>query len=247
MPGGFAGAIGAGAGGRVLTSGSNLTRACSARARRAWLASLAHAPALSLGGVLLMSSLVSPRCRFVSHWPAALRWSSGPSSPPWNRAGGLGGSESIIIGEGLRGGGARRVISSKDSMPGRRMGCDCWLPEFGGGSVTVSGGNCDGVMTWLSLLAPLYSRVSGCQVRLRHPSSTTEDIESRLDQVDVDAVGDANKLPCDGENAPALDELNAEGPKRGPLRPGPCGDWNGLPPDGTLSRRPGVLEPVYML
>jgi hypothetical protein len=47
-------------------------------------------------------------------------------------------------------------------------------------------------MTWLSLLAPLYSRVSGCQVRRRHPSSATEDNESRLDHVDVDAVGDAN-------------------------------------------------------
>ena len=27
----------------------------------------------------------------------------------------------------------------------------------------------------------------------------------------------------------------------------PWGDWNGLPPEGTLRRRPGVLEPAYML
>lgn len=111
----------------------------------------------------------------------------------------------------------------------------------------MSGGNCDGVMTWLSRLAPLNSRVSGCHVRLRQPSSAKDDVESLLDQVDVDVVGDASKLPCDGENAPALDELRVEEPNMGPLLLGPWGDWNGLPPDGTLSRRPGVREPAYML
>jgi hypothetical protein len=82
-------------------------------------------------------------------------------------------------------------------------------------------------------------------VRLRHASSAVDDMESRLDQVDVDVVGDARL--CDGEKAPALDELRPDGPKTGPLTPGPCGDWNGFPPDGTLRRRPGVLEPAYML
>jgi hypothetical protein len=82
-------------------------------------------------------------------------------------------------------------------------------------------------------------------VRLRHASSAADDIESRLDH--VDAVGDDSKLPCDGEKAPALDELRTGVPKAGPLMPGPCGDWNGLPPDGTLKRRPGVLAPAYML
>jgi len=64
----------------------------------------------------------------------------------------------------------------------------------------------------------------------------------------VEVVGDDNKLLCDGEKAPALDELRAEAPKTGPRAAGPWGDWNGLPPDGTLRRRPGVLEPpAYML
>ena len=82
-------------------------------------------------------------------------------------------------------------------------------------------------------------------MRLRHASSVAEDIESRLDQ--VDAVGDASRLLWVGENAPALDAVSPEGPNTGPRTPEPCGDWNGLPPEGTLRRRPGVLEPAYML
>lgn len=84
-------------------------------------------------------------------------------------------------------------------------------------------------------------------MRLRHASSAADDVESLLDQVDVDEVGDANRVFCDGESAPALDELSVEWPKPGTLTPGPCGDWNGLLLEGTLRRRPGVLEPAYML
>lgn len=103
-------------------------------------------------------------------------------------------------------------------------------------------------MTWLSLLAPLYSRVSGCQVRLRHASSVLEEVESLLDQVDVGVVGDVSKLLlfCCGENGPALGEPRA-GPKTGGRTPWPWGDWNGLLLDGTLKRRLGVLDPAYML
>lgn len=138
-------------------------------------------------------------------------------------------------------------MSPKDSMPGRRTGCGAWFPGLGAGSVTRSGGNCECVMTWLSLLVPLKSRVSWCQVRRLHASSAVDDVESRLDQAEVDAVGDENRLLWDGENAPLLDELKGEAPNSGPLAPGPSGDWNGLPPEGTLNRRPGVREPAYML
>lgn len=42
--------------------------------------------------------------------------------------------------------------------------------------------------------------------------------------------------------------LKPPGPSSGPLEPGPWGDWKGFPPEGTLSRRPGVREPAtYML
>lgn len=37
------------------------------------------------------------------------------------------------------------------------------------------------------------------------------------------------------------------GPKTGRGRLLPSGDWNGFPPDGTLSRRPGVRLPAYIL
>jgi len=84
-------------------------------------------------------------------------------------------------------------------------------------------------------------------VRLRHASSAVDDVESRLDQVDVEVVGDPSRLLCDGEKAPELDEFTIDGPKTGALTPVPCGDWKGLPPEGTLRRRPGVLEPAYML
>jgi hypothetical protein len=72
-------------------------------------------------------------------------------------------------------------------------------------------------------------------------------VESRRDQAYVDVVGDVSRLLCDGEYAPLLDELRAEGENSGPRGLGPCGDWKGLPPEGTLKRRPGVLEPAYML
>lgn len=152
MNGGPTGGRGEGCG-SSLTSGSNLTRACSARAERAWFASLAHVPALSLGGVLI-SNRFSPRFRPVSQCGPCPRWLSAACSTVWYCGNRLEASESIIIGEGLRAGGGSRLISSKDSIPGRRIGCCC----IGGpvaGTVTVSGGNWDGVITWLNLLAPL--------------------------------------------------------------------------------------------
>jgi len=101
-------------------------------------------------------------------------------------------------------------------------------------------------MTWLSLLEPLKSRLSGCQVRRRQASSAALDAESRLDQFEFVEVGDSRLLWA-GEKAPLFDEFIPPGPNMGPRRLPPCGEWNGLPPDGTLSRRPGVLDPAYML
>jgi hypothetical protein len=76
--------------------------------------------------VPLISRRVSPRCRPMSHCGRLRR--SSQMLAEGNRAGGLGFSESIIIGEGaLLGGDGRRGTGSKDSMPGRRMFC-CWGP-----------------------------------------------------------------------------------------------------------------------
>lgn len=74
-------------------------------------------------------------------------------------------------------------------------------------------------------------------------------MESLLDQVCVEAVGDDKRLPFPGENGAPWGESIGPGPKCGLPKLAPSGDWNGLPPpDGTLSRRPGVLEPpTYML
>jgi hypothetical protein len=47
-------------------------------------------------------------------------------------------------------------------------------------------------MTWLSRLVPLC--VSGCQVRRLHASSAALPMESRLDQPELDTVGDDNRL-----------------------------------------------------
>lgn len=105
------------------------------------------------------------------------------------------------------------------------------------------------MITWLSLLVPLC--VSGCQVRRLQASSAALPIESRLDHPEFEAVGDESKLLWLGEYAPLFGTLSPAGPKWGPRRLPPWGDWNGLPPegppDGTLRRRPGVLEPAYML
>lgn len=110
--------------------------------------------------------------------------------------------------------------------------------------------NCEGVITSRNRLTPLLnSRLSGCQVRRRQASSATLDRESRRDQpLAFDTVGDASRVLWLGEKAPLLDVLMPEGPKRGPRTLLPCGDWNGLPPEGTLRRRPGVLAPAtYIL
>jgi len=113
---------------------------------------------------------------------------------------------------------------------------------MGRGAVVVW--NWDGVMTLLRRLPPaLYSLVSGCHVRRRQASSFELEMESRLDQPEVDAVGDDRRLPPFGERAAELEVFTTPGPKTG--RPAaPWGDWNGLPaPEGTLSRRPGVRLP----
>lgn len=134
-------------------------------------------------------------------------------------------------------------------MPGKRKGCGDWLAglAIGGGA---AGGNCEGVMTSRNRLMPLLnSRLSGCQVRRRQVSSAKLESESRLDQpLAFDTVGDASKVLWLGEKAPLLDVLIPGGPKRGFRTLAPCGDWNGLPPEGTLRRRPGVLTPAaYIL
>jgi len=152
------------------------------------------------------------------------------------------------MGEAGRLGGVsgRCGIGSKDSMPGRRRVCCGWLLGLATGSESVGGGNWEGVTTWFSRLVPLW--VSGCQVRRLHASSAALPTESRLDQPEVDTVGDDSKLLWLGEYAPLFGTLRPGGPNTGPRRLPPCGDWNGFPPEGTLNRRPGVLEPVaYML
>ncbi len=110
--------------------------------------------------------------------------------------------------------------------------------------------NWDGVMTLLSRLPPwLYSRVSGCHVRRRHASSAALDMDSRRDHPAEDTVGEERRLLLlEDAKTPLLDELMGPGPKRGRPRPGAGATWNGLPLDGTLSRRPGVRLPAaYML
>ena len=134
-------------------------------------------------------------------------------------------------------------------MPGSRRVC-CGL-GFRMGKGCGLDWNCVRVMTLLRLLLELglkLSRVSGCQVRRLHASSAALPTESRLDQPEVDTVGDDSKLLWLGEYAPLFGTLRPGGPNTGPRRLPPCGDWNGFPPEGTLNRRPGVLEPVaYML
>ena len=78
-------------------------------------------------------------------------------SLPGGSVGAWVGSESIIMGEGLRLGGVIGLwgIGSNDSIPGRRSVCCIWLLWLATGSETLAGGNCEGVMTWFSLLAPL--------------------------------------------------------------------------------------------
>jgi hypothetical protein len=107
--------------------------------------------------------------------------------------------------------------------------------------------NWDGVITWFNRLAPLKSLVSGCHVRRLQASSDGFDMESLRTELAVDAVGEARTLDRPGEKVPEFDVFRPAGPKWGPRIFAPCGDWNGLPPDGTLSRRPGVLDPAYIL
>jgi hypothetical protein len=99
-------------------------------------------------------------------------------------------------------------------------------------------------MTVLRRLPPL----SGCHVRRRQASSAALDMESLRDQPEVEAVGEDSKLLLPGDNAPELDEFRLPAPNAGRPRAAPWGDWNGLPPEGTLRRRPGVRMPgVYIL
>lgn len=91
-------------------------------------------------------------------------------------------------------------------------------------------------------------RLSGCQVRRRHASSGLLDIDSRLAQGPVDAVGELTRLLFAGEKTPAFEAFIAPGPNIGRPMCRPWGDWKGFAPDGTLRRRPGVLVPAeYML
>lgn len=106
--------------------------------------------------------------------------------------------------------------------------------------------NCEGVMTLLNRLVAFATAKlleSGCHVRLRQASSAALLIESRREKT-VD-VGDAITL-MEGESG--LDTFMEAGPKRGRFEVITWGDWKGFPADeGTLSRRPGVRDPVYML
>jgi hypothetical protein len=93
----------------------------------------------------------------------------------------------------------------------------------------------------------LILRLSGCQVLRRQSLS---DNDSLRDHWEVAEVGDEGIPLLVGGGAPTFEAL--AGPGLGPniigLPPVAPGDWNGLFPEGTLKRRPGVREPVvYML
>lgn len=81
-------------------------------------------------------------------------------------------------------------------------------------------------------------------MRRRQASSAFDDVDSRREK--IDDVGDANML-LTGEYGPAVEVLVGLGANSGRPRLVPCGDWNGIPPDGTLKRRAGVLLLAYML
>lgn len=115
------------------------------------------------------------------------------------------------------------------------------------GRGTGEGVSWDGVMTWFNRLPPVNSRLSGCHVRRRQASSAVLEMDSRLDQLALEVVGDDRRPLLSVENPPAPGELIMPGPKPGLPTLIPCGEWNGLLPEGTLNRRPGVLEPAYML
>lgn len=95
----------------------------------------------------------------------------------------------------------------------------------------------------LLVLAAAKLLESGCHVRRRQASSTLA-MESRREK--MEEVGEASTLGA-GDKAPGLELLIGPGPKSARPRFAPWGDWKGLPPDGTLRRRPGVRDPAYML
>lgn len=152
------------------------------------------------------------------------------------------------MGDGFRrGGDAWRCGSGpNDSIPGSRSVAVCCCGAAKGSGPGTGLWNCEGVTTLLKrlLLLTVPKLVeSGCQVR-RRQSSVCE-VDSRREE-NTDDVGDARRLLV-GENAPGFEVLIGPGPKSGRPRLVPWGDWKGIPPDGTLSRRPGVLCPAYML
>lgn len=151
------------------------------------------------------------------------------------------------MGEGFRLGGVagRCGIGPNDSIPGNRsvVLCCCGTAKGSGAATGLS--NCDGVTTLLKRLLGLTALKlveSGCQVR-RRQSSVCE-VDSRLEE-NTEDVGDPIILLL-GENGGWLEAFGGTGPNRGRPRLVPWGDWNGIPPDGTLSRRPGVLWPEYI-
>lgn len=121
-------------------------------------------------------------------------------------------------------------------MPGRRrLDCELEGVAMGGGGFARTADWLTTVLSWLGL--PLKLRLSGCQVLRRQASSAALEVDSRrTDQPEEDAVGDDTRLLLAGEKTPALELFMEPGANMG--RPGKaCGDWNGLPPAGTLSRR----------
>lgn len=155
------------------------------------------------------------------------------------------------MGEGFRRGGVagRGSKGSKDSIPGRRTVC-CGFITFATGS-GGPGWNWPGVTTLLRWLLELgwKPRLSGCQVRRLQASSAAEDVESRRpDQADDGVGGEPRILLPAGEKGATFGLFTAFGAKITRLTGVPWGDWKGLAPDGTLSRRPGVRAPdEYML
>jgi hypothetical protein len=71
--------------------------------------------------------------------------------------------------------------------------------------------------------------------------------DSLRDQTDpaVEEVG-LDTMLFDGENDPLAAALSWD-KTGGPLYACPCGDWNGLPDDGTDSLRPGVRVPYKLV
>lgn len=145
--------------------------------------------------LLLMSSLVKPRCNPISHCGIFLRSSlmlaDGSSGILALR------SYSAVLGDGGPGGGdiCWPGLGSKESIPGRRTVCCCCCGPllFSAGKGSWGALICEDVMTWLKRLPGLVKLLlSGCQVLLRHASSALLVTDSRRDHpLAVDVVGDA--------------------------------------------------------